>query len=247
MFNLINYLKMKKSIIMLAAAAALFMLPSCEKIKGEGPIQTETRSVADFSGVSASISGKVNYKIDPTFKVELTAQRNILDVLEPFKENGILRIKVKNGVSIKSSESITVNISAPEAHFLHLAGSGDLAVTGTINANNLELNVSGSGSIAIPDINVSNKVKANISGSGNINVQSGIVKEYELKISGSGKILLDGVAAEKAVTNISGSGDIYVKLSQSLNATISGSGTVFYRGTPQITTHISGSGRVKPL
>jgi Putative auto-transporter adhesin, head GIN domain len=238
---------MKKSIIMLAAAAALFMFPSCEKVKGEGPVQTETRAITDFSGVSASIGGKINYKIEPVFKVEIIAQRNILDVIETSKVNGHLLIKVKNGVSIKTNEDIVVNISSPTADYLHLSGSGDLTVTGNIIATKLDMSISGSGSIAVPNVAVADKINAVISGSGNINILAGTTKNQELLISGSGKMLLDGVAAEKAVTTISGSGDIQVKLSQTLDATISGSGSVYYRGNPLVTTHISGSGKVQPL
>ncbi len=238
---------MKKLFIMLAAAAALFMFPSCEKIKGEGPLRTESRAVTNFSGVDAGVSGRINYTIDPVYKVEITAQRNILDVIETFNESGYLRIKIKNGKQIKTNEDIVINISAPSADYLHLSGSGNLSLTGTVVATNINMKVSGSGSIALSNVAVTEKIRANISGSGNIQTQGGTAKDLDLKISGSGKIILDGVAAEKAVTNISGSGDIYVKLSQLLDATISGSGSVYYRGNPQVITHISGSGKIMPL
>lgn len=238
---------MKKAIIMLAAATALFMFPSCEKVVGEGPVQTENRPISGFTGVSASISGKINYKIDPVFKVEITAQRNILDVIETSLTNGHLLIKVKNGVNIKSNENIVVNISAPTADYLHLSGSGDLTATGNIVTQNLDMSISGSGNMDVASIAVADKLKAVISGSGNMNIQTGTAKNEELRISGSGKMILDGVAAEKAVTTISGSGDMQVKLSQSLDATISGSGSVYYRGTPLVSTQVSGSGRVKPM
>ena len=238
---------MKKSIIMLAAAAALFMFPSCEKVKGEGPLQTETRAITNFTGVSASIGGKINYKIDPVFKVEIIAQRNILDVIETSLVGGHLLVKVKNGVNIKSNEEITINISAPTADYLRLSGSGDLTVTGNVVATNLDLNISGSGSIVVPSVTVANKIDAVISGSGSMSVLGGSAKNEELRISGSGKFIVDAVAAENAIITISGSGDAQVKLSQTLDASISGSGSVYYRGNPLITTHISGSGKVKPI
>ena len=238
---------MKKQILILAAAAALFAITSCKKVVGEGPVQTETRNITDFSGVSASIGGRINYKIDPVYKVEITAQPNILDVIETAKTNGHLVIKIRNGVRIKENEEITVDISAPTADYLHLSGSGDLTVTGNINPANLDMGISGTGDITVPMVNVTNKIKAVISGSGNIKVQAGTAGNEELRISGSGKLFLDGVAAEKATTNISGSGDIQVNLSQTLDATISGSGSVYYRGHPLISTTISGSGKVKPL
>ncbi len=232
---------------MLAAAAALFMFPSCEKVKGEGPLQTETRAISNFTGVSASIAGKINYKIDPVFKVEITAQRNILDVIETSLVNGHLLVKVKNGVYIKTNEEITVNISAPTADYLRLSGSGDLTVTGNVVAANLDLNISGSGSIIVPSVTIADKIEAVISGSGSMSILGGTAKNEDLRISGSGKFNVDAVAAEKAVITISGSGDAKVKLSQALDATISGSGSIFYRGNPLITTHISGSGKVQPI
>lgn len=232
---------------MLAAAAALLTAPSCKKVIGEGDLQTETRNVTDFSGVSSSIGGKVYYKIDPVYKVEITAQRNILDVIQATKTNGHLLLKIKDGVRVKSNEEITVFISAPTANYFHVSGTGDLMVTGNISATDLDMSISGTGNLTVPSVAIANKINAAISGSGNINVIAGSTKNEELRISGSGKLLLEGVAAEKAETTISGSGDIKVNVSQSLDATISGSGSVYYYGNPLISTNISGSGRVRPI
>lgn len=238
---------MIKTIILLAATAVLFALPSCKKITGEGPLQTETRAESGFSGVSSSIPGRINYTIDPNYKVEITAQRNILDVIETFTENGHLRIKIRNGIQVREHEDIVVTISAPRADFLHLSGSGDLNVSGTSNVPGLDMKISGSGTIQVANAAVSGEIQATISGSGDIKIMAGAAASQDLRISGSGKIIMDGVSAQTAVARVSGSGDIYVKLAQSLDATISGSGSIYYRGTPQITTHISGSGRVRPL
>jgi len=232
---------------MLTAAAALLTSSSCKKVIGEGDLQTETRNITDFSGVSSSIGGKIYYKIDPVFKVEITAQRNILDVIQATRSNGHLLLKVKDGVRIKSNEEIIVNISAPTADYFHVSGIGDLMVIGNINATDLDLSISGTGDLTMPAILVANKLKAAISGTGNINVLAGSAKNEELRISGSGKLLLEAVTAEKAEATISGSGDIKINVSQSLDATISGSGSVYYRGNPLISASISGSGRVKPI
>ena len=238
---------MKKLFFMLAAAAALLTSSSCKKVVGEGDLQTETRNITGFSGVSVSIGGKIYYKIAPEYKVEITAQRNILDVIQATKSNGHLLLKVKDGVRIKSNEEIIVNISAPAADFLHLSGTGDLAVIGNINSVNLDMDISGTGNITVQSVAVADKIDANISGTGDIIVQTGVAKNEDLRISGSGKLFIDGVVAEKATTTISGSGDMQVNLSQTLDATISGSGSVYYRGHPLISTSISGSGKVKPL
>ena len=232
---------------MLAAAAAILTTPSCKKVVGEGDLQTETRNITDFSGVSASIGGKIYYKIDPVYKVEITAQRNILDVIQATKINGHLLLKIKDGVRIKSNEENIVNISAPTADYFHLSGTGDLIATGNIIATDIDMSISGTGNLTVSSVSIGDKLKAAISGTGNINLLAGTAKNEELKISGSGKLLLEGVAAENAETTISGSGDIKISVSQKLDATISGSGSVYYHGNPLISTDISGSGRVRPI
>ena len=232
---------------MLAAAAAILTTPSCKKVVGEGDLQTETRNITDFSGVSASIGGKIYYKIDPVYKVEITAQRNILDVIQATKINGHLLLKIKDGVRIKSNEEIIVNISAPTADYFHLSGTGDLIATGNIIATDIDMSISGTGNLTVSSVSIGDKLKAAISGTGNINLLAGTAKNEELKISGSGKLLLEGVAAENAETTISGSGDIKISVSQKLDATISGSCSVYYHGNPLISTDISGSGRVRPI
>src|SRR4030095_15875225 len=165
---------MKKIFIMLAAAAALLTSSSCKKVIGEGDLQTETRNITDFSGVSASIGGKIYYKIDPVYKVEITAQRNILDVIQATKINGHLLVKVKDGVRIKSNEEITVFITAPTADYFHLSGTGDLMVTGNISATGLDMSISGTGNLTVPSVSIGDKIKAAISGSGNINILAGV-------------------------------------------------------------------------
>ncbi len=108
------------------------MVPSCKKISGEGPLQSELRSVGNFSVVSIGICGRVKYSIAPDYKVEIIAQRNILDVIQTSKVNGHLVINSKNGVVIKGNTDIEINISAPEAGYLHMSGSAGMMVTGAI-------------------------------------------------------------------------------------------------------------------
>ncbi|MEO5563657.1 MAG: hypothetical protein ABIR18_09490, partial [Chitinophagaceae bacterium] len=65
---------MKKIINVLVGSLALIsVLPSCEKetLIGEGPIVNETRPLTNFRGVSSGMPGKINFKIDPVYKVEI--------------------------------------------------------------------------------------------------------------------------------------------------------------------------------
>lgn len=238
---------MKKLFFMLSATIALAGLSSCEKIVGEGPVVIQERALQNFRYVSVGVGGKVNYKIDPTYKVEIQAQQNILDVLETVMDGEELVIKFRNGVNVRDHEQITINISAPVVEGVSLGGSAGFNLTGVVNADHLTLRVSGSGNIQVQQAILANRLDATISGSGNITVLQGSADNEMLKISGSGNINTADFTVLKANTDISGSGNVKVNASQQLDASISGSGSVYYRGTPVVSTHISGSGSVRPL
>jgi len=238
---------MKKFSVLVSLAAGIFIFPSCEKIVGEGPLVTQTRSVSNFSGISSEMSGTVNFTIAPDYKVEITAQQNILDVLNTNVVNGVLHIDFKDNVRVKAHEDLLINITAPYADYFRLSGSGNMNVQGDIAANNLKVALSGSGDIAVQHAVIADKIETDISGSGNISIANGSAVNEDVDISGSGKIEMAGVSAENAITHTSGSGDVKLALSKSLDAHISGSGSVYYHGNPIISTHISGSGRVIPF
>ena len=237
----------KLVVVILLLVTGLFIFPSCEKVVGEGPLVTQTRTVGNFTGVSSEMSGKVNFTIAPDYKVEITAQQNILDVLNTNVVNGVLHIDFKNNVRVKQHEDLLINITAPYADYFRVSGSGNMNVQGDITANNLKVTLSGSGDITVQNAVIADKIDTDISGSGNISIAGGSAVNEDVDISGSGKVEMAGVDAQNAVTHTSGSGDVKVALSTNLDAHISGSGSVYYHGNPIISTHISGSGRVIPF
>jgi hypothetical protein len=233
----------------LVAIAILFSLASCEKelIYGDGPVVIENRAVVNFHGVSSGVPGKVYFKIDPAYKVEVHAQRNILDVLRIEVVNGTLWIDYRRRVEIRRADDVIIYVTAPGADYFNISGVGDINVEGNLVANNLGLDISGAANITLEKASVADRISARISGSGNIIINTGSAVREELRVSGSGSMDLANISAERAEVHISGSGDMKVNLSKNLDADISGSGSVFYKGNPVISTHISGSGNVKPL
>jgi len=126
-----------KTSVIAMLVLGLIGFSSCRKVVGEGPLVTETRAVGNFTGVSFETSGKVNLTIGPDFRLELTAQQNILDVLQTNVASGVLHIDFKDNVRVKNYEEVIVNITAPTVDYLRLSGSGDMNVTGNNVANGL--------------------------------------------------------------------------------------------------------------
>ncbi len=233
---------MKKLSILFSAAMILF-LSACEKINGEGDLRTETRSTGNFSGLDIRISGNISYVQGNEYKIELTAQQNVLNVIETPIINNKVAIRFKNDVRVRSHEPITVTVTAPSISSIGLSGSGNVAILSPITGDALNFELSGSGNLSLPSVNTT-QLKATISGSGNISIVNGSTITQSFRIIGSGNLEAQNVAAKSAITHTSGSGTIKLNASETLDVTISGSGSVFYSGTPIINTNISGSGRV---
>jgi hypothetical protein len=232
-----------KRLSSLLSLVSIIIFSSCERITGEGDLRTETRSTGNFTGVETQISGNVLYMQGSEYKVELTAQQNILNVMETPIINNKLVVRFRNNVRVRSHEQITVRVTAPSISSISSSGSGNVTVLSSLTSNNLFFNLTGSGNISLPAIATSH-LEATISGSGNIYLSSGSATTTHFKIMGSGNIDAQNVPSKSAITNTSGSGTIRLNVSETLDVTISGSGSVFYVGNPLINTNISGSGRV---
>ena len=226
--------------------ALLLLISSCEKVEGDGPVITETRATSQFSGVDLRVAADVYFKQDSVYKLEVSAQQNILDVMETYVSGGKLVVKFENDVRVRSHDPVIVKLSGPSLSSLRLSGSGNMRIMGKLAPGSMEADISGSGDIFISELNTG-WLDTKISGSGNIRVGAGSTTEAKINISGSGHVDLAMVQASKATTKTSGSGDIRLSVSQSLDVTISGSGSVYYKGNPLIHTHISGSGKVIPF
>lgn len=212
-------------------------------IRGEGPIQTETRSVTDFHAVDLQISGDVEVTIGTACFVEVSAQQNILPVIKTTVENGTLRIHCEE--NLWSSGEIKVRVTAPAFDRFDVGGSGIIRLTNALNSERLSLAVSGSGDIKCPQIETGN-IEADIAGSGTIEI-GGKANDTRVAISGSGDVRAKGLTTNTLRVNISGSGSVSADVTTSLRADISGSGDVFYSGAPSVDSNISGSGKVEKI
>ena len=232
-----------KKISVLLAVAPMIIFTSCEKVVGEGILVNETRTTAPFNGIESEISGNVIYTQGNDYKVELTAQQNILNVMETPVLSNQLVVRFKNNVRVKSHEQITINVTAPTITGIGLSGSGNVSVLSPLTGGDFSFRLSGSGDMSLPTITCNN-LETNISGSGSITIAGGTANTENFKISGSGDIDARNVLAKNVSTTTSGSGTLRVTASEKLDVKISGSGSVYYWGTPIVSTDISGSGRI---
>jgi Putative auto-transporter adhesin, head GIN domain len=237
----------RKVSLLLLAFATLFILPSCEKIIGKGPVVTENRNASAFEKLAVSVDAETHFTQDNSFKLEIDAQQNILDEIETVVINNELKIRFRHpNVRIRNSDRIVIRVSAPQVTSFQVNGSGDMDIVQPNAPASVYFAVSGSGNITADKAGIS-YVESTISGSGKIIIHGGTPNEEKISISGSGYVDMQDVMVKDANTHISGSGTIKLYATDKLDAHISGSGTVFYKGIPAITSSVSGSGSVVKL
>ena len=206
----------------------------------------ETRDVRGFTKISFGVSGNLNIKIGPQFRLEIEGDRRVLDETITQVSGDRLVIKRENWrLLFNNDQRVTVNITMPEIEGLQVSGSGRAEIIDDLQADGLSLSVSGSGKLYTSKVDA-DELDCSISGSGDIILgSSGSVDNGEISISGSGSFSGENVGIDHLNVHISGSGSCSCKVGDSLEARISGSGNVYYSGNPKIDARVSGSGHVR--
>jgi len=208
-------------------AYSIFLLTGCnkERITGEGPLVTQERTVANFTGLRAMGSANVVITQGAAFKVQVKEYENLLPHFETKLNGSVLEVGFEEGIDVKNSKA-EVFITMPALQSVKTAGSGNITAVG-----------------AFP---LANTFDAEITGSGNINIEQCSAGRFNSFIRGSGNIAAFGLIGVEAFTQTEGSGNVEITATNKLNVKISGSGNVYYKSTPVITANINGSGQIIP-
>lgn len=212
-----------------------------------GQIVKEKRDLSGFTGVALSISGDVYITQGNQYKVEIEADRDMMNLIETDIDGNRLEIKKKHTVQ-RSFGPVRVYITMPKIEDLSVAGSGDIIAESVINTDEISLAVSGSGTLKLASL-TANKIDANITGSGDIyvNGKSSNNSTLEATITGSGDLKAGELAVGEATVRITGSGSATVNVLNELKTNITGSGSVNYKGKPLVDANATGSGRTRSI
>ncbi len=229
---------MKRAIVLLLLAISTF----CFAIDGSGNLIKENREVADFKGVSLSVSADVTIVQSDEYFCEVTAEDNLMEYLLTEVEDGTLTIRFKQHSNIRKHKGIHIRVSMPDVEHLRISGSGDIDSDGLIKGDKLAVSVHGSG-----DANLLveyDAIETNIHGSGDVFLK-GTTGSLNVSIHGSGDVLAFDMSASAASITINGSGDVKVAVDKALSVVINGSGDVHYKGSPSsISQTVHGSGDI---
>jgi len=202
----------------------VLLASACTTVRGSGQLRTEERVVRNFSVVELQSRGKLIVEQTGSPAVQVTADDNLMPLIETANEGDTLVLRVRPGVTFDGSRLTFRVTTGNNLAGVNVTGAGDAEVR-NIDAETFRFRIAGAGAIQA----------------------GGMADTVNVVIGGSGDFNGLNLNAEQVTVNIAGSGDVFVNAAAQLDVTIGGSGDVFYTGEPAISRRILGSGVIVPF
>ena len=213
-----------RSTSLVSAPVLMFLTIGCGPfgVIGSGTAKTESREFGGFTAIHFSGVGKLVVEQTGKESLSVTADDNIVPLLDSSVSDGTLHLGVKSGDTISPKTPIEFKV-----------GVKDLS----------KVIVSGAGNTDIKQLKT-DKLDVSISGVGNVTA-AGSADNLKLVISGTGNFNGEKFAVKRASVACDGVGNAVVDVSDSLDAKISGVGSIEYLGKPEVKQSVTGVGSVK--
>lgn len=210
--------------------------------RGSGKASTESRTASDFDAIAVSGAMTLEVRQGAREAVSVTADDNVLPLVETVVEARTLRVRIKRGESVQTRTPIKVAVDVVKLSALSSSGASDVSVDG-LKTPLLKLSIAGSGGAALKALQA-DALEVSIAGSGDLR-GDGVARLVKLSIAGSGDAALTDLVADDVTVSIAGSGDAKVTANKTLSATVAGSGDVQYRGNATtVRSSVLGSGSI---
>ena len=232
-----------QAIFALGTGLLIAATPAAEAAtSGSGHMATEKRAVSDFDAIAQD--GSIDLMVRQTGKegVEISAEDNLLPLIETVVENRTLQVRFKRGEWVRSHRNIRVTVDVIKLNAVAMAGSGDVQIEG-VKTPSLKVTLSGSSDAKMRKLDT-DALEIRISGSGDV-AADGSARQLKLSIAGSGDARLADLTADDVSVRIAGSGDADVTANKSLDVSVAGSGDVRYGGkVAAVKSSMVGSGSI---
>lgn len=226
-----------------------FAFASChfvsEGVRGNGNIETESRSAGSFTSVS--VSGNIDLYITQgaARDVRIETDENLLGLIEVVVDGDELRIRPSEHRSLNPSRDIKVYVSNQVFKRLKASGACNIySESKIVSTEMLDINLSGASHANI-ELNAP-VIETKLSGAGSIELK-GETKDLRINGSGNSEIRCYELKAENVEVDISGAGEAEVFASMKLDVHISGAASVTYRGNAMVNQRVSGAGSVRKV
>jgi Putative auto-transporter adhesin, head GIN domain len=190
--------------------------------RGSGIVKTESRSVSGFSSIAFNSEGKVTVRQTGKESLTISAEDNLLPLLESRVTDRILSIGTVNNTDINPTKPIEFVMEVKSLEGFTMTGVGSIEARG-IQAKQMTIALTGVGEMTI----------------------EGATDSLDLSLEGVGSYNGEAFKTKQANVRSDGVGTAVLNVSDRLDAVVSGVGSVEYIGSPKVQKSGKGLGQVK--
>lgn len=191
-------------------------------VTGSGLVQTESRPVQGFSAVTVSGGGRAIVEQTGVESLQITAEDNILPLLQAEVQDGRLVLGVRPHTSFTATRGILYRITVRDLSEIEASGASRVEAM-ALTAPRLVLRFSGA---------------STFSGAGSVD-------RLTVELSGASLVQAQGLSSRIALADLSGASAGILRVSDALSGSVSGNSLLEYLGNPVVTVSTSGGSSVR--
>ena len=189
---------------------------------GSGIVSTEARVVAGVSAVSVRGAGQLIVEHAAVEALSITAEDNILPLLEATVVGGRLMLGPVPGSAVAPTREVVYRLSVRTLSEIEASGASRVEVTG-VHERQLTIRLSGASTLTV----------------------GGTADVVRADLSGASRCHAEALSARHVQADLSGASYVIVRVLDALVARVSGMSTLEYLGSPLIDSQLSGGGALR--
>jgi len=234
-----TFLTLSVSLVIASALQSCVYINKDEDIPPRGEA-TRTYDFRNFDELEMSDALRVHVVAGPSFKVSATGERNDLDDLNIFVQDGKLTARYNN--SWRKRQRMDIDITMPDLAEIDFSGAVNAEIARFENLPSIEIDLSGASQC---DFNGSGTtLKFDINGASRLNA-TGKMKFLDGEASGASQLNAFDLEAEESDLDVSGASNTKVWVTRLLDVKASGASNVRYRGNPKVEKEVTGGSSVR--
>ena len=196
---------------------------------GAGAQGVQPRNVPDFNGVKVFGNIQVTLRQGNRQSVKVRARGVDISNVNTFVENGLLKIKMQEGIYNKID--VRVDVVYKRLHEIAATGSGEIFVESLIAQDNFYVDVT-SGGYARVRVDTQS-LEINLHSGGKLEI-SGRAKNQQAKVVSGANLLAYDLESDNVVIKANTGGTAEVHAKASITGSASTGGNVRYKGNPRM-------------
>ncbi len=236
---------MNKFIFLLLIVFTTIVSCDGDSIYGSKKIVKKTFDIVDFTKIETSNTFSVKVTQGDKYKVELTCNENILELIDIKKSGKTLKLDVKGAHSF-SDITLKVNIKVPNLVKIKARGASKIKLS-KLNLERLKVNISGASSLK-GELKISDEIDINASGASSIKLK-GNAKNAKFDFSGASSLnAKDFLVSDTLSIDASGASACKILSKGAFKMKSSGASSIHYYGKGKILKkEISGAGEIERM